>query len=86
MHWGLVLCLPLGEVLQCLVINLEILVQISFHDLLYTYMYASNCIMYMYEKYYLFFHGQYYIKLLFTLLEPLRTRLMGMCVGNVLLC
>ena len=47
MHWGLVLCLPLGEVLQCLVINLEILVQISFHDLLYTYMYASNCIMYM---------------------------------------
>ena len=47
MHWGLVLCLPLGEVLQCLVINLEILVQISFHDLLYTYMYASNCIMHI---------------------------------------
>ena len=79
MHWGLVLCLPLGEVLQCLVINLEILVQISFHDLLYTCMYIV-CI--VYEMHYLFFHCQYYIKLLFTLLEPLRTRLMGMCVGN----
>ena len=45
MHWGLVLCFPLGEVLQCLVINLEI--SSDFIPWPVIYMYASNCIMHI---------------------------------------
>ena len=58
-HRGLLLCLPLGEVLQCLIVHLSVVCgRILWRNLCH-----------------LLLHGQYYVKLLFALLELLRTRL-----------
>ena len=58
-HRGLLLCLPLGEVLQCLIVHLRIVCGGT--------LWKNLC--------HLLLHCQYYIKLLFTLLESLGTRL-----------